>query len=1139
VLHNCCNNTNSYQISAADRIILLYSSSVMGAVRAIYYALMNGAALFHVDVKEDGLAELTRTVTQEKITVYHSVTSLFRFFVATLSSVDKFPHLRGIILGGEATLRSDVTLFKKHFPHAMLYLGLGSTEAGGTMRQIVLDQETILHSSTVPLGYPVENMGISILDENGQEVGSGEVGEIAVRSRYISLGYWQRPDLTNAVFQEHPEGDERTYLTGDLGMILPDGCLVHRGRKDFQVKIRGFRVELTEIEMAIRDAGTVGETVVVGQKDAAANMKLIAYVVPKQAKDISRRELRDLLKSKLPDYMVPSFFVMLEALPRTPNGKINRQALPIPDLSQPERITNFVPPRSEIEKVLVQIWSEILGVVQVGINDNFFELGGHSLSATQLVSRVRARLSVRIEPLDLFAAPTIAELDALLLLRQTERLDDLPIVVPTSRQKQMPLSFSQQRLWFLTQLEPESAAYHVSVAYRLNGSLDIVALDKSLNEIVQRHESLRTVFGQEDGVPYQTILPEMLLQLTQLDLRQTSKDALEDELQKQIAVFNSRPFNLTSGPLLRVGLFHLDMDQYVLAITKHHIISDGSSQGILLQELSRLYAGFVQGDDVSLPVLPVQYADFSVWQQGRLSGQLLTDKLGYWRTKLLGAPPVLQLPTAHPRPRKQTFRGGRELLVLPEQLSQRLNALSRHENATLFMTLLSAFQLLLRRLAGQEDVVVGMPIAGRNQAEIENLIGFFINSLVIRTAVSDNLTFQELLAQVRENALGAYAHQDVPFEKLLEVLKPERDLSRTPIFQVFFNMLNVDLYQLELAGLDVERVSRTDRESKFDLTLYAREENDTIHLRLIYNADLFTAVQMREFLQQYQLLLKQIVLRPHWQIDKYSLVTSTARPFLPDPIRPLPETWPGAVHTLVTQQAQQTPSQTSLTDVHSSWTYDELETRSNQLAHHLRGSGIKSGDVVAIYADRAASLVWAMLGTLKAGAVFLILDPAYPAARLQGYLQVVQPRGWIQLDTAVSPPPDLEKWVQQAALTCHITLPPTPTAALPALETQATTPPAITVNPDDLAYIIFTSGTTGRPKGIRGRHSPLTHFFTWQIKTFALKTEDRFSMLSGLAHDPLLRDIFTPLLAGAALYIPAEEERLQPGQLSRWLAQNE
>ncbi|MAU01043.1 MAG: non-ribosomal peptide synthetase [Anaerolineaceae bacterium] len=1138
LLHNCRNNTLLYQITANDRLILLYSSSVMGAVRVIYNALLNGAGLYHVDVKEHGLPELTRTLLQEKITVYHSVASLFRFFAQTLTSEQAFPYLRGIIMGGEATLSSDVELYKRHFPQALLYVGIGSTEAG-TMRQIVLDKDTILHGSVVPPGYPVENMDVMILDEAGQPVGPGEIGEIVVRSKYISLGYWQRPDLTQKVFREHPDSGERTYLTGDLGVILPDGCLVHRGRKDFQVKIRGFRVELTEIEGALRDSGQVGETVVVGHKDPAGNMKLIAYVVPPDDEEISRRGLRDLLKTKLPDYMVPSFFVTLDALPRTPNGKVNRKALPIPDLSHPERLTDYVAPRSEIEQILAQIWSQVLHVEQIGVHDNFFELGGHSLSVTQLVSRIRQQRLGQVEPLDVFANPTVAELAALLAARQAQPRELTAAIEPVPRQDHMPLSFSQQRLWFLNQLEPESAAYHISVAYRLHGKLNIEALARSFNGIIERHESLRTVFGQDDGVPYQVILPEMAFHLEQFDLRQAAKTVLEDELQQKIAAFNRRPFNLKTGPLLRAALFQVANEQYVLAITKHHIISDGSSQGILLQELSTLYAGYVADDPQPLPELPVQYADFSVWQQEWLSGQTLDDQLAYWREQLTGAPPFLELPTDYPRPNKQTFCGGREVLVLPESLTTELNALSRRENATLFMTLLSAFKILLRRLAGQEDIVVGTPIAGRNRAEIENLIGFFINNLVIRTDVADDLTFRELLAAVRTEALGAYAHQDLPFEKLLEALKPERDLSRTPIFQVFFNMLNVELYQLDLAGLQVERVSRTDRESKFDLTLYAREQDGRIHLRLIYNADLFTAVRMAELLRQFQILLSQIIRQPNHKLADYQLVTKTARQRLPNPVKPQPETWPGAIHALVSQQAQNAPEKVALWDAQAAWTYGELEAHSNQLAHYLRANDIGSGDIVAIYADRAASLVWSMLSILKAGAAFLILDPAYPAGRLQRYLLEAQPKGWIQLETAVSPPPTITEWLDQTDLACRLTLPAAPTAVPAAIAQQPTTPPEITVNPDDLAYLIFTSGTTGKPKGILGRHRPLSHFFPWQIKTFGLKAEDRFSMLSGLAHDPLLRDIFTPLLAGAALYIPTQDELLQPGELARWLEKHQ
>lgn len=435
VLHNCRNQSNIFRISSGDRVILLYSCSVMGAVRVIYNALMQGAGLYYVDIKNEGVTELSRVLRQEKITVYHSVASLFRHFASTLTGEESFPALRRIILGGEATLKSDVELYKQHFSsHSLMDTGIGSTEVG-TMRQLTLDKETVLGRGVVPPGYPVENMTVMILDEDGNEVAAGEIGEIAVRSKYLSLGYWGKPDLTQTVFREHPGSDERTYLTGDLGCLLPDGCLVHHGRKDFQVKVRGFRVELAEIEVALRDSGQVRETVVVGHKDTAGSTKLVAFVVPQPGAEVTRLALHNFLKSRLPDYMIPSFFVMLEALPRTPNGKIDRQALPLPDLTRPERETAFVAPRTPTEKLVADIWAEVLRVESVGIDDNFLELGGHSLFATQIVSRLRGALQKEVPLQCFFETSTVAGLaQTIEQLTPANRPTQTSVITPVSRE---------------------------------------------------------------------------------------------------------------------------------------------------------------------------------------------------------------------------------------------------------------------------------------------------------------------------------------------------------------------------------------------------------------------------------------------------------------------------------------------------------------------------------------------------------------------------------------------------------------------------------------------------------------------------------------------------------------------------------
>ncbi|MEW5959982.1 MAG: non-ribosomal peptide synthetase [Chloroflexota bacterium] len=450
VLHNCRNQSNIFRIDGADRVILLYSCSVMGAVRVIYNALMKGAGLYYVDVKKDGIAELTRMLIQEKITVYHSVPSLFRHFANTLTGANQVPSLRRIILGGEATLKGDVELYRQYFSsHSLLYSGIGSTEVG-TMRQLTLDKETVLSRGVVPPGYPVENMTISILDDEGKEVAPGEVGEIAVRSKYLALGYWNKPELTQAVFRDDPAGSgERTYLTGDLGCILADGCLVHLGRKDFQVKIRGFRVELAEIEIALRESGQVTETVVVGHRDTSGNTRLIAYVVPGPGSEITRRDLRNFLQSRLPDYMMPSAFVILEALPRTPNGKIDRQALPTPDLTRPEREQAFVAPQTPTEELLAEIWADVLKTKPVGRHDNFLELGGHSLLATQIVSRIRDALHLELPLHRFFETSTVAGLAQTIeqltpdgVHRQTSAIAPVPRMV--YRRKRLPAQVFNQ-----------------------------------------------------------------------------------------------------------------------------------------------------------------------------------------------------------------------------------------------------------------------------------------------------------------------------------------------------------------------------------------------------------------------------------------------------------------------------------------------------------------------------------------------------------------------------------------------------------------------------------------------------------------------------------------------------------------------
>ena len=709
-----------------------------------------------------------------------------------------------------------------------------------------------------------------------------------------------------------------------------------------------------------------------------------------------------------------------------------------------------------------------------------------------------------------------------------------------------PLSFSQERLWFLDRLTPGTATYNMPGPLRLRGPLDRRVLARCFAEIARRHESLRTRFAVREGTPVQVIDPAGPWALPLVDLMALPVGRRTAEAAYWVHAEAGWPFQLERGPLLRTLLLRLDPGEeaeHVLLMTMHHIISDGWSMGVLFRELTVLYEAFAAGAPSSLPELPVQYADFARWQRERLAGPELEAQLSWWRERLAGSPEVIDLPLDRPRPPVQTFQGEAVQMALPRPLSESLRALSVAEGASPFMTLLAAFALLLGRWSGQEDVLAGSPIAGRVRPEIEGLIGFFLNTLVLRADLSGSPSFRELLRRVRETALGAYAHQDVPFERLLEDLQPERDLSRTPLFQVFFNMVSFPRSEVRLpTRLTLEPLAgSTAVESKFDLTVYAGEGEKGFTFNLVYNADLFDRPRMEELLRQYRRVLEQAAADPDVPVESVSLVTPEALALLPDPAEPLGDEWYGAVHELFAERARRHPERPAVVDGEGTWTYGELAEAAARLAARLRADGIAPGDRVAIWAHRSAPLVWAVLGVLEAGGAFVILDPTYPPARLAEIVQLAEPRAWLEVAAAGSPPRDVEDLLVERAragdLLGRLALPGGgPAGARALLDSLPPAGPSPSIGPDDLAYIAFTSGSTGLPKGILGRHGPLSHFLPWQRERFGLGEDDRYSLLSGLAHDPLQRDLFTPLCTGATLCVPSLEEIVTPGRLAAWMA---
>ncbi|HEY0081955.1 MAG TPA: condensation domain-containing protein, partial [Pyrinomonadaceae bacterium] len=645
-------------------------------------------------------------------------------------------------------------------------------------------------------------------------------------------------------------------------------------------KLRGYRIELGEIEAVLAAHPAVREAIVVARDETGADRRLVAYLVPAAAATRpTPAVLRAHLRERLPDYMVPSAFVLLDALPLTPNGKVDRRALPAPDAPTGTPDSGYVAPRTPTEEVLCGIWTEVLGAPRVGIDDDFFELGGHSLLATQVVSRVREALQVEVPLRALFEASRPRQLalrvDALLRGGTSAMA---PPLIKVMNGGDAPLSFAQQRLWFLDQLEPGSPAYNIPAAVRLTGVLNVAALERTLDEVVRRHEVLRTVFVSEAGQPRQLVREHTSQTLEVTDLSHLPQVEREVEARLRASEEAQRPFDLGRGPLLRTSLLKLGAEEHVLLLTMHHIVSDGWSAGVLVREMGALYAAYAQGNESPLEELTIQYGDYARWQREWLQGEVLEEQLGYWREQLAGAPPVLELPTDRPRPAAQTFRGAYHYYELSTELAGSVKELSRKEDVTPFMLTLAAFQTLLRHYASVEDIVVGTDIANRNHSEVEKLIGLFANQIVLRSDLSNDPTFRELLRRVRQVVLGAYARQDLPFDKLVSaLLPPQRDMSRNPVFQIMFVMQNVPMPPLRLASITMEPIKVDNRTAKFDLALFVVEKEEGITTVWNYNTDLFDEATIERMSRHYETLLANAAAEPETRLTKLEFLTEAER----------------------------------------------------------------------------------------------------------------------------------------------------------------------------------------------------------------------------------------------------------------------
>ena len=951
---------------------------------------------------------------------------------------------------------------------------------------------TVRAEELVRIGHAVANTQLYVLDQEKELVPVGIVGELYIGGDGVAHGYWKRASLTAERFLPNPfskNNGARMYRTGDMVRWHEDGQLEYLGRADQQVKLRGYRIELGEIEASLCQCESVREAVVV-VKENGNDRRLVAYAVANAGMQMSVDEVRAHLQERLPQYMIPSQFVVLESLPKTPNGKVDRNALPEPQRGEIRGRASH----GEVEEILVGIWAEVLLVEQVGVEENFFELGGHSLLATQVMSRIREVFQVELPLRAMFETPTIAGL-ARRLASSTSI--ETPPLQRCSRQHPLPLSFGQERLWFLSRYEFETGLYNVPVALRLRGALNIEAIKASLQEIVVRHEVLRTSFPEAGNSPIQSIEAETELAVAVVEIG-------EDELAQVLHLQARQPFDLSHGPLIRASLFRITSQDHVLLVVFHHIVCDGWSLGIMLRELGVLYDAFSRGAVSPLQPLPIQYADFSAWQREWLQGDLLERQLEYWKHQLADLEAV-DLPTDRPYPGMPMLAGATEVSRLSQPLVGKLKSLSRQRDVTLFMTLLAGFKILLYRYTGRTDIACGSPVANRNRQEIEPLIGFFLNTLVLRTTLSADSSVAELLRQIREVSLQAYAHQDIPFERLVEALNPTRDLRRTPLFQTMFVLQNAPLPKLPWNGLEATpRILETGT-AEFELTLAVREQEDGLELSLEYRTELFDAERMRRLLRHYEILLEEIVDGVERRIGEIGILSEIEK-------QQLLVEWNNTrieyqrkkcLAELLEEQARRTPDAVAIVYEESQLTYANLNRRANQLANHLGDLGVGPEVRVGICVQRSLEMIIGLLGILKAGGAYVPLDPNYPLDRLKFMIDDAELKLLLTCGEAAEAVPKgvahIVNFDVDGEQIAH----------------QDDSNPPLTINPDNLAYVIYTSGSTGRPKGVAVSHGAVCNQLGWQIRAFQLSDSDAFLQKASVSFDASIGEIFAPLLAGA------------------------
>ncbi len=1098
-------NTNYLDFSKCSRIIQTGALVFDASIFEIWGSLLNGLML-HLVNKEVILdaAKLKNELIKNKIDTIWLTSSLFSQLASEDASM--FKGCKNLLVGGDLLSVKHINAVRKECIGINIVNGYGPTENTTFSVCHIIDKNYI---DNIPIGKPINNSTAYIVDRSNKLCSIGLAGELCVAGDGLARGYLNRPDLTSEKFVQNPfETGTRMYRTGDLARWMPNGNIEFLGRIDHQVKIRGYRIEPGEIENKLLSNDAVKETIVIARDDNNGNKYLCAYVVGE--KELIVSDLRAYLSKDMPDYMIPSYFIQLEKLPLTLNGKIDRKALPKTD-GDIFTGTEYEAPRNSTEEKIVKIWREILGVEKIGINDNFFELGGHSLKATSLVARIHKVLDIEIPLREIFKASTVKGISEYIKSNEESIYSSIE---PIEEKDYYEMSSAQKRMYTLQQLDINSTSYNMPGVIELDGDLDIEYLKEVFDRLIQRHEVLRTSFEViEDGL-VQRVHKKVEFGIEEYKVEE--EKGIEEVVKGFI-----RAFNLIKAPLLRLGLVKTQSNKHILMFDMHHIISDGVSMGILVEEFSKAYAG------EELTPLRIQYKDFSEWQNALFRSDSIKAQEDYWIKQFEGEIPVLNLNTDYQRPAVQSFEGDSIQLEVDKELTNKLRQIAKDTGSTMYMVLLSTFNILLSKYSGQEDIIVGSPIAGRPHADLDNIIGMFVNTLAMRNYPNGEKTFKEFLKEVKENALGAYENQDYQFEELVEKLNVARDFSRNPLFDVMFTLQNVDMGEIEVAGIKLKPHNLENRISKFDMTVEAVELVNSMSINIQYCTKLFSRTTIERMYRHLENIIQAVTENIDIKLSQVDMLTEEERQQILIDFNNTKADYPKdkTIHQLFEEQAEKTPDNIAVVYEDKSLTYRELNERANQVARVLRNKGVSTDNIVTIMVERSLQLIVGIIGILKAGGAYLPIDPSYPSDRIQYMLadsgtRILLTQSW--LDKGITGVSEIIELDNEAVY-------------------QGQTNNLGEMNKSfDLAYVIYTSGSTGAPKGVAVPHRALSNFLNTLYDKFngQVGAGDSCLSLTNISFDVSVGEIFLPLRYGGSLTLYHNDEIIDIYRLSKFIIKN-